>query len=80
MKKVYNGIIFTMGVIICLVAIISILGLIFWGLGNFIILLFGITKVWTFVQSLRVALIYYIICLFIKLIVDQIEKKVEKGE
>ena len=75
MKKVYNGIIFTMGVIICLVAIISILGLIFWGLGNFIILLFGITKVWTFVQSLRVALIYYIICLFIKLIVDQVEKK-----
>lgn len=75
MKKVYNGIIFTMGIIIGLVAIISILGLIFWGLGNFIILLFGITKVWTFVQSLRVALIYYIICLFIKLIVDQVEKK-----
>ena len=75
MKKVYNGIIFTMGIIIGLVAIISILGLIFWGLGNFIILLFGITKVWTFVQSLRVALIYYIICIFIKLIVDQVEKK-----
>ena len=75
MKKVYNGIIFTMGIIIGLVAIISILGLIFLGLGNFIILLFGITKVWTFVQSLRVALIYYIICLFIKLIVDQVEKK-----
>ena len=75
MKKVYNGIIFTMGIIIGLVAIISILGLIFLGLGNFIILLFGITTVWTFVQSLRVALIYYIICLFIKLIVDQVEKK-----
>lgn len=74
MKKIFNGIMFTTGVIIGLVAIISMLGLIFWGLGNSIILLFGMTKVWTFAQGLRVALIYYIICLFIKLIVDQVEK------
>lgn len=48
-------------VALCYLAIYAFSGLIFWGLGNFIIWVFGISYTWTYLHGVAAAIIIHIL-------------------
>lgn len=66
MKKVIMFIAAVLGIIALIAGIFALSGLIYWGIGVFIIWVFGINFVWTFWHGLAVAIIVNILIAILK--------------